>query len=159
MIDVILIGHSKIIEYGSKLVADLSDEQMILQPEANMNHPAWILSHLNLYLPVMQHLMKGEEFPDPRDHTFGMKSKPETNPSLYAGRKELASEFKEGNEGAARLLQTLGEEALKQPVRLQRWQESMPISGMALGYIMLAHQGIHLGQLSAWRRAAGLPPV
>ena len=159
VIDVILTGHSRIIDYGTKLVADLSDEQMILQPRANINHPAWILSHLNAYLPIMQNLMKGEPFPDPKDHPFGMQSSPQQDMSLYPGRSDLSRTFQEGNLAAAALLRELGEDALKQPVQLKRWQEGMPVSGMALGYIMLAHQGIHLGQISAWRRAAGFPPV
>ena len=159
MIDVILNGHAKLIEYGVKLIADLSDEQMILQPHPTINHPAWIMSHLNVYLPIMQHLMKGESFPDPKDHTFGMQSKPEQDGSLYPSRKELSRTFQEGNEAAASLLKEIGEEALKKPVQLQRWQAGMPVSGMALGYIMLAHQGIHLGQISSWRRACELPAV
>ena len=132
---------------------------MILQPHPTINHPAWIMSHLNAYLPIMQHLMKGESFPDPKDHTFGMQSKPQQEASLYASRTELSRTFQEGNEAAAALLKELGEEALNQPVQLQRWQTGMPVSGMALGYIMLAHQGIHLGQISAWRRACELPAV
>ncbi len=159
MIDVILTGHSRLIDYGVKLVADLNDEQMILQPEPGMNHAAWILSHLNAYLPIMQSLMKGESFPDPKDHPFGMQSSPSQDASLYPGREELSRTFQEGNLAAAALLREMGEAALKKPVQLERWQEGMPVSGMALGYIMLAHQGIHLGQISAWRRAAGFPPV
>ncbi len=159
MVDIILTGHSRLIDYGVKLVSDLSDEQMIQQPAPNLNHPAWILSHLNAYLPIMQNLMKGESFPDPKDHPFGMQSRPEQDSSLYPSREELSRTFKEGNEAAAALLRELGEEALKQPVQLERWQEGMPVSGMALGYIMLAHQGIHLGQISAWRRACHLPAV
>lgn len=159
MIDIILSGHARLIDYGVKLIGDLSDEQMVHQPHENMNHPAWIMSHLNAYLPIMQHLMKGESFPDPKDHPFGMQSRPKADASLYASRQELSLTFREGNEQAARTLRELGEEALRQPVQLERWQSGMPVSGMALGYIMLAHQGIHLGQISAWRRACDLPPV
>ena len=88
-----------------------------------------------------------------------MQSSPSQDASLYPGREELSRTFQEGNLAAAALLREMGEEALKKPVQLERWQEGMPVSGMALGYIMLAHQGIHLGQISAWRRAAGFPPV
>ena len=31
------------LRYAQALVADLSDEQFVLRPGGNMNHPAWIL--------------------------------------------------------------------------------------------------------------------
>jgi hypothetical protein len=35
----------------------------------------------------------------------------------------------------------------------------MPQVGIVLPYLMLVHENTHLGQVSAWRRILGLPPV
>ena len=36
------------LRYALALLGDLSDEQMMLRPGGNMNHPAWILGHMSL---------------------------------------------------------------------------------------------------------------
>ena len=50
-IDSLLRGWDRNLDYAKKLVADLSDEQMVAMPRAadvdavGCNHPAWIFSH------------------------------------------------------------------------------------------------------------------
>ena len=39
------------------------------------------------------------------------------------------------------------------------FREKFPTVGNALAHTMLLHEMQHLGQLSAWRRASGLPRV
>lgn len=150
-------------QYGPKLVADLSDDQMVLQPapdgHAPSNHPAWVFSHLNVYLPVMQALIKGEDFEDPKQHPFGMLSKPEMDASIYKPKAELLDEFAQGHEQVKNLLSECSLEIFDQPVRLERWAAIMPTVGSALPYIMLNHENQHFGQISAWRRIQGLPSV
>ena len=60
------------LRYALALVADLTDEQMVLRPGGNMNHPAWILGHLAMYHPVTVQLLAGEPVDDPKnDPLFG----------------------------------------------------------------------------------------
>ena len=65
IIDGYLFAWKKNKDYGANLVADLSEEQMVAQPasdpDAPSNHPAWVLSHLNVYHPVMKAIIKGED--------------------------------------------------------------------------------------------------
>lgn len=153
----------KNLDYGAKLVADLTDEQMIGQPlgklAAPANHPAWVLSHLNLYLPIMESLILGESFPDPKTHRFGMTSKPELDVSLYAPKAVLLAEFGKGHQRVIDLLEQSDESILALPVSLERWKAAMPVVGLVLPYLMLNHENCHLGQISAWRRVLGLPSV
>ena len=150
-------------QYGPKLVADLNEEQMVFQPapegKAPSNHPAWVFSHLNVYLPVMQALIKGDEFEDPREHTFGMLSKPEGDIAIYASKEELITTFVEGHVQVAQLLAEANDDVFAQPVRLERWAPIMPTVGVALPYLMLNHENQHFGQISAWRRIQGMPNV
>ena len=150
-------------EYGPKLVADLDDQQMVLQPapEGNLpsNHPAWVFSHLNVYLPVIAGIIQGESFEDPKEHRFGMLSKPEADGSIYASKDDLVGEFVAGHDRVMDLLETADESVFQLPVQLPRWQEIMPTAAIALPYLMLNHENSHLGQLSAWRRIQGMPSV
>ena len=159
----LLYGWNKNIEYLPKLVGDLSEAQMwaAIEPAGGepANHPAWILSHLNTYLPIIAALVEDREFADPREAPFGMLSRPESRSGLYPPRDELVATYVAGHQQVDRLLRNADPSILERPMRLPRWAPLMPQVGMALSYLMLYHEGLHLGQLSAWRRVQGLPRV
>lgn len=152
----------KNLDYAPKLVSDLTEEQMAWQPNQSglpANHAAWVLSHLNVYIPIIESLIQGQAFDDPKPHKFGMTSKPERDRSLYASKQELVDTFVAGHHNVLRLLEGASDAILEQEVALARWKELMPKVGIALPYLMLNHENNHLGQLSAWRRVQGLPSV
>ncbi len=159
VIEGLIYSWNKNLVYGQKLVADLSDEQMVVQPQPGMNHPAWVLSHLNVYHPVIEHVVKGELFDDPKDHPFGMKSKPSADRSVYASKDELVAAFVSGHGKVEKALRAAKSGVFDQAVALPRWQAIMPTAGVALPYLMLVHENTHFGQVSAWRRVQGLPSV
>lgn len=159
MIQAILHPHSRLLDYAQNLIAGISPQNMLLQPAPGLNHPAWLFAHLNVYIPVMENLILNKDFPDPKDDPFGIGSIPSSNPSDYPEWQELAQGFIRGNQELAKLLKERGEKTLEQEVKLERWKESMPKVGEALGYLMVGHQAIHLGQLSSWRRIQGMPPA
>ena len=163
IIDGLLNGWNKNDDYCQRLVADLTAEQMTAQPapsdSAPANHPAWVLSHLNVYLPVIQSLIRGEDFEDPKNHVFGMLSKPEADASIYSDKDTLLQEWRDGHEAVRQLLASADDSIFEQDVLLERWKAPMPKVGIALPYVMLCHENIHLGQVSAWRRIQGMPSV
>ena len=159
MIDALLLGWDKNLDYANRLLADLPEDRMAYQPAVNMNHPAWIFSHLNLYHPVMVAMLRGTSFEDPKGHKFGMQSKPAADASLYASKAELLAEYTKGHHDVAEAMRIGGQSALDATTLLERWRVQMPQVGIVLGYLMLVHESTHLGQLSVWRRVQGLPSV
>lgn len=150
-------------DYGQKLVSDLNSQQMVVQPVPDLvvptNHPAWVFSHLNLYLGVIMSLIEDVDFPDPREQPFGMLSKPENDSSIYPSKEELVDTFISGHDRVIEILSQADDQLLERPMRLLRWQPIMPTLGIALPYLMLNHENSHLGQISTWRRVQGLPSV
>lgn len=163
IIDGLLYSWKKNADYGARLVSDLSNEQMTLQPapegQAASNHPAWVLSHLNVYVPIIGSLIEGTAFEDPKDHQFGMQSKPEADPGIYASKDELIEAFVAGHDRVTHSLATCSDDLFERDMSLERWKPVMPKLGIALPYLMLLHENCHLGQLSAWRRIQGMPSV
>jgi hypothetical protein len=163
VIDGCLFAWKKNLDYGQKLVADLEEAQMVSQPAENpdspSNHPAWVLSHLNVYVPIVGAIIKNEAFEDPKEHEFGMLSKPQANRDVYASKEELIANFVQGHETVIELLGNADDSIFANPVKLPRWANVMPIAGVALPYLMFNHENIHLGQVSAWRRIQGMPSV
>lgn len=153
----------KNLDYGQRLVADLTDDQMILQPapdgEAPANHPAWVLSHLNVYMPLLSSAIEGKTFDDPKDHPFGMQSKPLADASVYDSKEKLIGDYVAYHNRVIQQLESADAGVLETPVQLARWQAIMPTVGVCLPYLLCNHENLHLGQISAWRRIQGLPSV
>ena len=148
-------------EVAGQLVADLTDEQMVSQPVAGvtMNHPAWVLSHLAAYAPVLAGILRGEEVEDPLSHKHGRGSQPLPDTSEYLPRAELISNYAKAYDSAAIAFANATLERLSKPTPIKRWLGRFPTIGYLPGQFLVKHNAYHLGQISAWRRASGLPPV
>lgn len=147
--------------YALRLVGDLAPEQWTAQPIPGrvLNHPAWIFSHLNVYTAIAASLARGQSFTDPLDHRYGQKSEVAVDPREYAAGSELAAAYKQLHDDAEAALAAATESILLAPNPLERWRAIHPRTGDMLVTLMVKHESGHLGQLSAWRRAMGLPRV
>src|SRR5690606_7300972 len=78
LIDAVARTWDKQEDYARRLLADLSDEDMVSQPVpgVTLNHPAWTLSHLTVYSPVLSAILRAEPFEDPINSPFGRDSSP-----------------------------------------------------------------------------------
>lgn len=160
--DAILITWQRNRAYAMRLVNDLTDSHIVAQPclcRAPINHPGWILSHLGIYAPVVATMMRGGPFSDPILHPFGQMSKLSLDPAHYPGRDALVGQFCVAHDDAEAALHQVSDEALHAPTPLERWRGQHPRLGEMLVTLMVKHESFHLGQLSAWRRAIGLPSV
>jgi DinB superfamily len=157
----ILITWKRNGAYGRRLVEDLAPDQWLAQPISGrvMNHPAWIVSHLNVYAPIAAALCRGAGFDDPIDHRFGQKSKVALDPAEYAKSSALLAEYSRLHIDAQAALEIAGDGVFAAPNPLERWRAVHPSVGDMLVTLMVKHESGHLGQLSAWRRALGLASV
>lgn len=149
------------LRYAQALVADLSNEQFVLRPGGNMNHPAWILGHVSLYHPVTVQLLAGEPIDDPKNNRlFGFAGVgPLDDINEYGGKQAIMSRFEEGHELAAQALLSAKPEAFQRPPSLERWAKMYPTVEFMLPDLLIFHESMHIGQISIWRRAAGLKGV
>lgn len=148
--------------YAQKLVADLTEEQMVLQPVPGktMNHAAWVLGHLAYAANSANARLKG--LPNPASpaviELLGNKSVPQSDRSKYASKAELLKSLEDAHAALAVTLRAATDEQLSAPSP-EPMNKRFPKVGDFVVFIMTAHQVLHLGQFSALRRAAGLPSV
>ena len=157
-----IIAHwRELREYAISLVADLDDQDMVSQPVpgVTMNHPAWVLSHLWAYAPVLTGILRNESIEDPLNHRYGRTSRPEPDLAEYLPRAELIESYIMGYDAAAEALVAAPSEHLASPTPITRWLDRFPTVAYLPAQFLLKHNALHLGQLSAWRRAGGRPPV
>lgn len=159
----VLITWKRNREYALRLAGDLSLETMVAQPAGwndparIMNHPAWVLCHLALYASVIDAVLREASFPDPIDHKHGMRSAPVNDSHAYS--PDPISLFRDAHDAAGRALEAVPDRVLALPAPLERWRAVHPTIGDLTVMLMVKHESHHLGQVSAWRRAMGLPSV
>ncbi len=166
LIDAILNVWDGNTTFAQKLLADLSPEQMAARcvPE-NLskgllpNHPAWVLSHLSIYHPVIVAALTDQPFADPKDNPFGMNSKPVLDASVYLPKDKLIAQYVQGHEQVRAVMKGLDPKRLEAPPVLERWRPRFANQGIWLNYLMVYHESFHLGQISTWRRVQGLGAV
>lgn len=157
LVDAILRTWERQKDYAQRLLADLSDADMVSQPVpgVTLNHPAWTISHLTVYSPVLAAILRGESFQDPIQSKYGRDSKPESDISAYPRKAALVAEYLRTHDELAATLRGVNPAVLDKPIPLERWRERFPFVADAIVHLMIDHESAHLGQISVWRRAGG----
>ena len=148
------------LKYAHKLVEDVPDDRMADQPAGLSNHPAWVIGHLANTCNFAGSLLGVENAgPSGWRDLLGNGSKPVADRSKYPEKAALLSALEAGHGRVAEVYEQAGEAALDAATPQEHFRAMFPTVGDALAFIMVAHEGIHLGQLSAWRRAMGMGSV
>jgi hypothetical protein len=90
---------------------------------------------------------------------FGTGSTPVDKSDVYPSKDELLAGLADGQNRVAKRLAELGESGLAAPLPDQRHRAMFPTVGHAVLHILTSHAALHVGQITAWRRAVGLDPL
>jgi uncharacterized damage-inducible protein DinB len=146
-----------------KLVADLSDEQLARQPAPKTNHPAWVLGHLLSSEYALLSVLTGATAPawidDAYKAVYGNKSEPSPDRSRYQSKQWYIERLSAVHEQVLAKLRTITPAELDAPFPDPARRERFPTVGSIVPFYAIWHETYHSGQLSAWRRVQGLPPV
>lgn len=143
--------------YARQLVADVPDDRMAEQPATGVNHPAWILGHLSVTADFMYGLMGcPSELPREWVNLYKTGSTPQSDRSLYPGKQELLAQLVARHERVVAAFKGVTKRSLSKPTPIEGFNQVFPTIGDAVIYGLTTHEGVHLGQLSAWRRSLGL---
>jgi uncharacterized damage-inducible protein DinB len=142
------------------VVADLSDEDMVLQPPGVPNHAAWTLGHVIHSCQAMAGELGVQPWlPSDWELRFGYGSSPSPVASPQSSKQVLLAALAEAGHRLQTALLGVDEKTLAQPLPDETSHEILPTIGHALLQVVAAHMAFHAGQLAAWRRAIGRPPV
>ncbi|MCB9064608.1 MAG: DinB family protein [Chitinophagales bacterium] len=151
------------LEFARSLVADLTEEQMTVIPAAGLvNHPAFTLGHLVTGSAMMIEDLGGEYIiPEGWNELFlrkgpGDPTLPNKDTNKYPSKMELMNELEHQHNKLKEFITTLPESKYQEPIKW-RFSKYMPTIMDLLVFMCISHESMHLGQLSAWRRAMQLP--
>jgi hypothetical protein len=162
MIDALILLYDRNLDYARRLIADVPAEKMAAQPVpgATMNHAAWVIGHLARTADFV-----GQQFglpaatPPAWGDLFGGGSKPDAAPGRYPDKAVLLKALEDGHRRVAAALAGFDPARLEQPPADEKRRARFPTTAAMLIHMCVGHEQVHLGQLSAWRRAQKLPPV
>ena len=156
MIQHLLFVYETNLNRAERLVADLTDEQMVAQPSGMINHPAWTLGHLGAGSDALAGMLGvPSTFPDGWREAFRRGSIPRGDVAVYPSKEQLLEQLRAQHERVAGAMKTADAMRMRQPAP-PRYRERFPRVGDFAIAVMTVHEGHHLGQVAAWRRAMGL---
>ncbi len=139
------------------LVRDLSDEQMVRQPHGVVNHPAWLLGHLAAASNQLARMLGLEStFPDAWADAFKSGGIPGGDAADFPSKEALLGELAAQHERVAEALATADPALFDREHPSAGTRKRFPTVGDYAVFLISSHEGSHLGQITAWRRAMGL---
>jgi len=156
-----LVGcFERTVAFMQESVADLSDEEIVLQPAGVPNHAAWTLGHIIFSCQAMAGELGVKPWlPRDWESQFGYGSSPAAVVSQHPRKATLLAALGEASERLRTALLELEESALAEPLPDEKARLVLPTKGHALLQVVAAHTAYHAGQLAVWRRAIGRPAV
>ena len=147
--------------YIRALVADLTDEEMTLQPPGVPNHAAWTLGHvIHSWGEIAAELGVSSWLPADWESFFGYGTSPaDVVRSGHSSKAELITQLVDASDHLRQVLLCVGENELRERLADASSREIFATKGDALLQVVSAHSAFHAGQLAAWRRAIGRQPV
>lgn len=156
--------------YGERLLKDITPEQFgrfaqIGDTVIQSNHPAFIFGHLSLYAcNVMDQLGVDSAAHQPTEAfktAFSKDAQCQDDPdaSIYPAMDEVTGAFFTSYKAAIDALNGADDDVFREANPNEGMREKFPTKGAMLGFYVGGHIMMHIGQLSAWRRAMGLGPA
>ncbi len=145
-------------EVISRMIADLTDEDMLVAPARGGNFPLWIIGHLAYSEAFVLHVrIKGGANPLPQwERTLGRGSQPVPGGAGYPPRQELWAAFLQRRNELVAFVEAQSDADFDRPTGAEN--PFFGTVGKVLG-MLATHQFFHAGQIADVRRQLGRPPV
>ena len=141
-----------------RMIEDVSDEELAAQPIPKMNPPRWILGHLSIANDLVLQMLEADGVCPPGwREAFGPGSVPNAGGAPTPSKAELLGVMRQQFERFKAASSNVTQDILAKPhaARLEVLQKVFPTRGELIAQMVSGHFALHLGQLSAWRRATG----
>ncbi|MEM9586512.1 MAG: DinB family protein [Planctomycetota bacterium] len=153
--------------YAQRLLTDVTPDQFhrfarVGDQVIESNHPAFVLGHLNLYPCRVIEQLGGDATPfqpsDAENELFSPAATCVDDPdaAVYPSMNVTVDRFYQRYQAAVDLLRTTGDEPFGNENPNERMRAKFGTLGSMHSFYLGGHMMVHLGQMSAWRRAMGL---
>jgi len=148
------------LDYLREQVADVYGADMVAQPHRINNHPAWVSGHLTHACQMLGGVVGIPPWlPADWASRFGTGSIPVADLSKYEMKAEALVILQNAQSRIIQRVAKLDEVIQDQPFPDPSYLVVFPTIRHALTQVLVGHTANHVGQVSIWRRAMGLPPM
>ncbi len=161
--ELILKQYQFNLTFAAKLVEDVPQKLMSIEAGKGLeNHPSFTLGHLATASAMTVEDLGGVyEVPEGWKDLFQRKGpgdprQPSKDLSLYPSKEILLAELKHQHLKVEAIFEHADEKIFLSPFGW-RFKSYFPTTLDLVAFMCISHQSMHLSQLSAWRRAMGLP--
>jgi hypothetical protein len=142
---------------SARILAGLDNDQLALEPSPGMKTAGWLIGHLAVTGDFARRLCGREPLcPKEWRATFNPGTHPSADPSVYPPLPSLRERLVAVYSDLAASFPSADESALGTPNPYAPARDGFPTAGDFVAYLMTGHFAYHLGQLFAWRAAAGM---
>jgi len=146
--------------YAERLAKDIPSDLFAHMPHPKMNHPAFCFGHLSLYPNQVLRMVGQDDLIVVKhgwDSLFKAGVECVEQDGRYPAKDDILAYYFERHHSLLAALADLDEAVLARENPAEgRLKTMFPVLGGALNFYLNNHHSVHLGQVSAWRRAAGL---
>lgn len=148
------------LDFLREQVADVDEKDMVAQPNGIINHPAWVIGHLTFACQMLGGAIGLAEWL-PRDwiKRFAPGSAPVADASRYETKENALARLSDAQSRLTEFVKGLDDAQLDAPFPVEAYLDVFPTIRHALTQVLVGHTANHVGQVSVWRRAMGLPPM
>ena len=139
------------------LCDDIAEDKFANRFDTTINHPAFVLGHISYYAGICVEILGGETvFEDGEAELFKIGVSCTDDAQNYPDKETLLARFKARCESSAAFIESCDLEVLERSAQDTPFAERFDTLGQVASFMLMGHPSFHLGQLSAWRRVAGL---
>lgn len=159
-IEAVIHSFSFNLEFLCEQVSDVSEDQMVAQPNGIANHPAWVLGHLTFSCQAIGcEIGLDEWLPETWAAMYGTGSVPQPDRVCYPPTRESLFSLERARNKVTQAVRRLSDRELDQPLPDESFRKVLPTVRHAVTQILVAHTANHVGQITLWRNAMQLPRI
>src|SRR6185503_2644178 len=148
------------LDFLHEQVSEVQAADMVAQPNGIMNHPAWVIGHLTHACQMLGGVVGLTPWlPNDWAGRFGTGSVPIADCALYETKEDALQILRNAQSRITEAVGQLDDAHLDQPFPDASYRAVFPTIRYALTQVLVGHTANHIGQVSVWRRAMGLPPM
>ena len=148
------------LDFLREQVADVTAADMVAQPNGITNHPAWVIGHLTYTCQELGDAIGLPEWlPNDWARRFGTGSVPVADASLYETKNHALAMLGDAQSRITQAVDQLDDSHLDEPFPAESYRVIFPTIRHALTQVLAGHTAYHIGQVTIWRRAMGLPSM
>ena len=154
----VLHSFAYCLDFLREQLADIVPESMTAQPNEIMNHPAWVVGHLTFSCQALGgEIGMPAWLPSSFAKRFGTGSVPVADATMYEPKDQAIAMLDDAEYQISSAVTQLNEVQLDEPLPDEKYRVILPTVRHAITQVLVAHPANHIGQLTIWRQAMGLP--